>query len=178
MDLEEPRDSCERTGAPVLWLSYEGQIDVWKLLSDNSYSSAIRDRQGLMVAAPADLRIKMADSFSPQALQSFWSKKKLKNPKIGVMSETVFTECTNQTQVIWQQYHWCLAKTAYQILGWETIPHSRTHVKKDLEVEEGTIPSEELPLPMDSLARKATPSGFFIIFDNLLQPLEFVPTFA
>ena len=37
VDLEEPPDSCDRTGAPVLWLSCEGQIDVWELFSDTSY---------------------------------------------------------------------------------------------------------------------------------------------
>ena len=50
VDLEEPPGSCERTGAPVLWLSCEGQVDVWELFSDNSYLSSIFDRQGLMVA--------------------------------------------------------------------------------------------------------------------------------
>ena len=56
VDLEELRDSHERTGAPVLWLSCEGQIDVWELFSDNSYVSAILDRQGLLGAAPTELR--------------------------------------------------------------------------------------------------------------------------
>ena len=31
LDLEELPDSRERTGAPVLWLSCEGQTDVWEL---------------------------------------------------------------------------------------------------------------------------------------------------
>ena len=39
LDLEEHPDSRERAGAPVLWLSCEGQIDVWELFSDNSYLS-------------------------------------------------------------------------------------------------------------------------------------------
>ena len=34
LDLEELPDSRERTGAPVLWLSCEGQIDVWELFSE------------------------------------------------------------------------------------------------------------------------------------------------
>ena len=63
VDLEEIPDSRERTGAPVLWLSCEGQIDVWEMFSDNSDLSAIVDRQGLLVAAPIDLR-KKADSHS------------------------------------------------------------------------------------------------------------------
>ena len=85
VDLEELPDSRERTGAPVLWLSFEGQMDVWELFSDNSYMSAILDRQGLSVAAPVDLRTKKTESFSPQLLQGFWSKLKKKNPKTVVM---------------------------------------------------------------------------------------------
>ena len=50
--LEELLDPSERAGAPVLWLSCEGQIDVWEMFSDNSYLTVIVDRQGLQVAAP------------------------------------------------------------------------------------------------------------------------------
>ena len=80
VDLEEFADSRERTGAPVLWLSCEGQIDVWELFSDNSYLSAILGRHGLLVAATVDIRTKKTESFSPQLLQGFWSKLKEKNP--------------------------------------------------------------------------------------------------
>ena len=52
VDPEELPDSRECTGAPALWLSCEGQMDVWELFSDNYYLSAVLDRQGLMVAAP------------------------------------------------------------------------------------------------------------------------------
>ena len=78
VDLEELPDSFERTGARVLWLSCNGQMDVLELFSENSDLSAIIDRQGLMVAAPVDLRTKKAQSFSLQALQGFWSKMKKK----------------------------------------------------------------------------------------------------
>ena len=88
VDLEELPDSRERTGALVLWLSCEGQTDVLELFSDNSYLSAVLDRQGLLVAALVDLRTKNLDSISPQFLQGFWSKLKEKNPKIVVMSPT------------------------------------------------------------------------------------------
>ena len=64
LDLQKPPGSSERTGAPVLLLSCEGQMDVWELFSVNFYLSAILDRQGLMVAAPVHLRTK-AGSFSP-----------------------------------------------------------------------------------------------------------------
>ena len=72
VDLEELPDSREGAEAPVLWHSCEGQIDVWEMFSDNSYLSAIHDWQGLLVAAPIDLRTKKAESFSPQLLQNFW----------------------------------------------------------------------------------------------------------
>ena len=36
VDLEESPDSWERAGAPVLWISCDGQIDGWKLFSDIS----------------------------------------------------------------------------------------------------------------------------------------------
>ena len=92
VDLEELPDSRERTGAPVLWLSCDGQMDVWELFSDNSLLSAILDRQGLPMAAPVDLRTKKTESFSPQLLQGFWSKIKKNNPKIDVMYPTVTTK--------------------------------------------------------------------------------------
>ena len=85
MDLADLPDSRERTGASVLWLSCEGQMDVLEKFSDSSYLSAILDRQGLLVAAPIDLRKKMAESFSPQLLQGLWLKLKRKNPKIVVV---------------------------------------------------------------------------------------------
>ena len=72
VDLEELPDSRMRTRAPVLWLSCEGQIDVWVLFSHNSYLSAILDRQGLSVAVPVDLRTQNSESFSPQLLQGFY----------------------------------------------------------------------------------------------------------
>ena len=68
VDLDELPDSRERAGAPVLWLSCEGQIDVLEMFSDNFLLCAI---QGLQVAAPIDLRTKKAESFSPQLIQGF-----------------------------------------------------------------------------------------------------------
>ena len=78
VDLEEPPDSCERTGALVLWLSCEGQEEVWELFSDNSHLSAILDWQGLMVLAPVHQRTRKAEDFSLQALQGFLVKDKKK----------------------------------------------------------------------------------------------------
>ena len=74
VDLEELPDSRERAGALVLWLSCEGQSDIWEMFSDNSNMSADLDRQGLQVAVPIDLRTKKAERFSPQLIQGFWQK--------------------------------------------------------------------------------------------------------
>ena len=101
----------------MLWLSNKGRTDVWELFSDNSYLSAILDRQGLFVAALVDLRAKKAESFSPQLLHGFWSKLKKKIPKIVVMFPTVTTKSSKQEEVVWQQYRLCLAMAEYQILG-------------------------------------------------------------
>ena len=65
----------------MLWLSSEGQVDVWEMFSDNSHLSAILDRQGLQVAALIDLRTNKAAHFSPLVIQGFWQKLKRKNPK-------------------------------------------------------------------------------------------------
>ena len=90
VDLEESPDSCKRTRSAVLWLSCEGQIDVWELFSDRSWLIAILDRQGHTVAAPVEFRTKKAEGFSQQAVQGFGSKFKMKNPNIVVVSTTVF----------------------------------------------------------------------------------------
>ena len=74
VNLEELPDSREQTGAPVLWLFCEGQIDVWELFSHNSSLSAIFDRQGPLLAAPTDLKTKKAESFLAQLLRGFWFK--------------------------------------------------------------------------------------------------------
>ena len=88
----------------MLWLSCEGQTDVWELFSDNSYLSAILDRQGLLVAALIDLRTMKPGSFPPKLLQGFGSKLKKKNPKIVVMSPTVSTKNRERKEDIWKQY--------------------------------------------------------------------------
>ena len=116
VDLEELPDSREQTGAPVLWLSCQSQIDVWELFSGNFHLSAILDRQGLSVTVPVDLGTKNSESFSPELLQGFWSKLR-KNPKIVVMFPTVTTKNPKQKAVIWQQYRLSLAVAEHQICG-------------------------------------------------------------
>ena len=42
---------------------------------------------------------------------------KRKNPKIVVISPTVATKSHKQGEVLWQQYHLCLAVAEHQILS-------------------------------------------------------------
>ena len=149
VDLEEPPDSRERTGAPVLRLSYEGQIDVWEMFRDNLYLSGILDRQGLLVAAPTHFRTKKAESFSPQLLQGFWSKLKKNNPKIVVMSPTVTAKNSEQKDVIWQQYRLFLAVAAKKSLA------ASIFFWDEHQARFGT--------PNEPSCEARTPSGFFII---------------
>ena len=97
-------------------LSCEGQIDVWEQFYDNSYLSAVLDRQGLLVAPPTDQRTKKAESVPPHLLSNFWFKLKKKNPKIDVTSPSVTTKNFKQKEVVWQQNHLCLAVAEHQIL--------------------------------------------------------------
>ena len=71
VDLEVLPDSRERTRAPVPWLTCEGQANVWDIFSDNSFLSAILDRQGLLVAAPVDLRTKKAENSHHSCCRAF-----------------------------------------------------------------------------------------------------------
>ena len=73
-------------------------LRVWRMFSDNSYLSAILDRQGLLVAAPVDLRTKKAENFTSQLLQGFWYKLKSKNPKVVVMS-LLLRRATSKTKL-------------------------------------------------------------------------------
>ena len=93
-------------------LSCEGQIDVWELFYDNSYLSAVFDRQGLLVAAKIDLGKKKARHSCHKA--SGTSSRK--NPKIVVMSPIVETQSFKKKEVVWQQYHLCMDVAEHQII--------------------------------------------------------------
>ena len=161
----------------MLWLSFEGQIDVWELFSDNSYLSAILDREGLFVAAPVDRRTKKTESFSPQLLQDSWSKLKKKESKIVVMSPTVTTKSFKQKEVVWQQCHLCLTVAEYQTLGGKHFlllgPESRKiwWMKKVQNLQK-TYHCQW------SLLRGKTPNGSFITLANSDKHLSQFQTHA
>ena len=87
VDLEELPDSREHTGAPVLWHSGGGQSDVWELFSDNSFLSAILDRQGLSVASP-----KIQKVFHHSCCRAFDQSSKNNNSRMVVTPPTVTTK--------------------------------------------------------------------------------------
>ena len=124
------------------------------------FLSAIFDRQGLLVAAPVNLRTKNAESLSPQLLQGFWSKLKKKNPKIVVMLPTVTTKNSKQKETICQQHRLCLAVAEHQILGGKHFLVLGPESGKIWWLKKGTIPAEKVPLPMDPPARQETQVDF------------------
>ena len=160
--------------APVLWLSCEGQIDVWDMFSDNSYLSAILVRQGLKVAAPVDLRTKKTESFSPQLLQGFWHKLKKKNPKIVVLSPDCWDEELRK-EVVWQQCQVCMDVAEHQILGVKHPSHFGKRSRTDLVVEKGAMSPEISTICQWTLLRGKKPKWSFHNIGNLLRPLELVP---
>ena len=84
----------------MLWLSCDGQRNVLELFSDNSYLSAILDRQGLLVTAQKQtLEPRRLGNLSSQQMHVFWSKLKKKSPKIVVMSPTVTNKNSEHKEV-------------------------------------------------------------------------------
>ena len=144
------------------------------MFSDNSYLSAILVDKDFWFAAPIDLRTKKAEHFTPQLLQGFWYKLKKKNPKIVLMSPTVTMKRFKQKEVVWQQYHLCLAVAEQHILDGLTLSYFGTRARKDLVVETGAIPSEKYHCQWTFLRGKK-PKWIFHNLGNLSRPLESIP---
>ena len=165
VDLEELPDSRERIGAPVLWLSCEGQTGVWELFSDTSYLSAILVRQGLLVAAQLTLEFEKTQKASHHSYCRAF--------KIVLKSPTVTTNNFKQKEVIWQQCRLCLAVAQYQIRGGEHF--------LILGPESGKIwwLNKVQYLQKNhcqwTLLQGKKPKWIFRNLGNLTQPLELVP---
>ena len=149
VDLEELPDSRERTGAFVLWLSCEGQADVWDMFQTILiWAPFLTDKDFFLLAAPIDFRTKKADNLPPQLLHGFWYKLQKKNPKIVAMSPIVATKSYNEQEVIWQQYHLCLVVPEHQIFGGKHFlvlgreTGSIWWLKKVQYLQKGTIANE------------------------------------
>ena len=143
VDLEELPDSRERKRAPVLCPSCEGQAAVLEMFSDNSYLSAILDRQRLLVAAPRELTTQKAENFYATATAGLLVQAKEKEPqdRCGV------PDCCNEELQATRSY---LATTPC-MLGRGRAPKSSaekpsyfgTRNRNNLVVEEGTISPEK-----------------------------------
>ena len=117
--------------------------------------SAILDRQGLQVTAPVDLRTKKAGNFTPLLLQGLFVQAEEKSQDRCDVSDCCYEE-HKQQEVIWQQYHLCLAVAGRQIFGGKHFLILVTRNRKNLVVEEGTIPPEKSTAAMDLPARQVT----------------------
>ena len=143
-----------------------------KCFHTNSYLSASLDRQGLLVAAPVDLRTKKAESVTRQLLHGFWYKlKKESQDRCDV------PDCCNEELQATRSY---LATVPF-ILGrgrtpnpWrKTLPYFGTRNRKNLVVHEGTISPETVPLPMGLPTWKKQVD--FHNLGNPSRPLESIP---
>ena len=161
-DLEELLDKRERAGALVLWLSCEGQTDVWEMFSDNFCLSAILVRQGLPVAATIDLRTKKAESFSPQLLH-FWHKLKKKNPKIVAMAPTVDTKRVQKERSGMATVPLVHGRGRTSNSWRKTLPDFWTRIRKDLVVGKGAISTKKSTTADGPSCVARNPNGFFTI---------------
>ena len=155
VDLEELPDSCERTGALVLWLSCKGQADFGEMFSDISYFERHSWSTRTSGCSTSRRESKEIWEFSPQLLQGFWYKLKKKNPKIFVMSPTVATKSSLATKPLGRggtPNPW--RKT--------TLPYCGIRNRKNLVVEEGTI-LQEKSTTANGPSCMEKPSGFFTI---------------
>ena len=116
-----------------------------------------------LVAAPTDLRTKKAESFSPQLLQVFWFQLKKKNPKSVVMSPTLATKSHKQREVLWQQYHLCLAEAENQIHGGKHFLNCDQSQARFGGWKKGTIPTAKGTIANGRSCVAGNRSGFFHI---------------
>ena len=127
------------------------------MFPDNSYLSAILDRQGVEVA--------------PQLIQGFWKKLKKNSPKIVVMSRLSRRKTSKRKK--WYGKNTNCVLTLQNIKFLDTSLFWDRNQEK-LVVEKGTILPEKVPLPMD-LLRGKKPKWIFHNLGNLLRPQELVP---
>ena len=168
MDLEEPPDSRERTGAPVLWLSFANQVDVWELFCDNSYLSAILDRQGLQVAVPVNLRNMKMEHFSPQLLQGFWSKLKVK-PRLLRCPRLLLPKFqTKGSHMATRPF--MLGRSSASNPRRKTLSSLGTRIKKDVVAEKGYMTFRKGTTANGHSCEARNPSGFVHTSGNLLKP--------
>ena len=171
VDLREPPDSCERTGAPRA----VGFLVKVKPMSGNcalkiSYLTAILGRHGLMDAAPADLK-KKAECFSPQLLQGFWSMLKTKDVvMVQLSSLNTLTKKKSYGNIIVCSWPWqSIRSSAVSIFFFWDPNHERFGGWRRYNT------FRKSSIASGTLLRGKNPSGCFIIFAISYNHLSFVP---
>ena len=175
VDLDELPDSGERTGAPVLWLSCEGQTDVWELFSDDSFFECHPWSTRTYGCSPNRSENKESWMLLTTGIARLLVKDQKKESQDSCDVPDGFLPHTptrkkpydNSTVCVWPQQNINSSVV-------ETFPYFRTRIRKDLVVEECTL-SEEVPLPMCPHAWQENPSGFSIniaIFYNRLSSYQ------
>ena len=125
-----------------------------KCFSDNSYLSAILDRQGLLVAAPIDVRTKKADNLTPQLLQGFWNKLKKKTQERRDVPDCCYEEL-QATKSFWATiYLLCLVVADHQILGGKYFLILGPETGRIWWLKKVQCLQQKAPLPMDLPAWK------------------------
>ena len=88
------------------------------------------------------------------------------------MSQMDTSQNTKQKEVLWQQYRLCLAVAKYQILSGNYFPILGPESGKIWWLKKGTLPSEKVPLPLDSPDGQGTEVDFFTILATYLNHLS------
>ena len=133
------------------------------------------DRQGLLVAAPVNLRTKKNRKLLTIAIAGLLSNLKEKNPKIVVIAPTVTTQNSQQKEVIWQQCCLCLSVAGYQILGGVHIFSRWDQNQERFGVWKKVQHLQKKYNCQWTLLRGKKPKWILHNFGNLLQPLASVP---
>ena len=154
----------------------EGQVDAWEMFSDNSYLSAILDRQGLQVTAPVDLRTKKAEIFTPQLLQGLLVQAEEKESQ----DRCDVSECCYEEPQATRSY---FRNNTICAWPWQNTKSLSENTSLFWWTETGRIwwLKKVQHLPKKSTAANGpsceaiNPSGNLHNFGNLLRPLELVP---
>ena len=153
----------------VLWPSCEGQTGNCSLKI--SYLTAILGRHGLMYAAPADLKKKKAECFSPQLLQGFWSMLKTKDVvMVQLSSLNTLTKKKSYGNIIVCSWPWqSIRSSAVSIFFFWDPNHERFGGWRRYNT------FRKSSIASGTLLRGKNPSGCFIIFAISYNHLSFVP---
>ena len=166
VDLENLLDSREWAGAPVLWLSCEGQIDVWELFCETLIWAPsllgkdfwLQLQEALEQRRPRVSRHSCCNAFGPNSRK--------RTPKSFMHEE-----------VVWQQYHLCLVVAEHQILGGQHFLILGPESGKIWRLKKVQLLQKKYHCQW-TLLRGMNPEWFFHNLGNMLRPLKFGTSLA